>query len=86
MHWNKVVLSCIFEGNKNLGDKVIYFSPSADIEPISTSPFPPVDQRGVPQPDISNKDIIIIIFMLGLWAYSIIITIRLVSSEIIRAH
>merc|ERR1739838_321141 len=38
--------------------------------------FPPRDQRGVPQPDISTKEVIIICLMLGLWAYSIYLTIR----------
>ena len=41
-----------------------------------TPPFPPVDQRGVPQPVLSIKEYTIIIFMLLLWAYSIYLTIR----------
>ena len=44
--------------------------------PNTTSPFPPVDQRGVPQPVLTTKDLTIILFMLLLWAYSIVLTIR----------
>ena len=38
--------------------------------------FPPLDQMGVPQPDVTTKDLIIIMFVLLLWIYSIFITIR----------
>ena len=38
--------------------------------------FPPADMAGVPQPPISTKEIVIIIFMFGLWAYSLYLTYR----------
>merc|ERR1719266_699886 len=38
--------------------------------------FPPADMRGVPQPSLTAKDYVIILFMLGLWAYSIHLILR----------
>ena len=38
--------------------------------------FPPPHLRGVPQPILTAKDYIIILFMLGLWAYSIFLILR----------
>ena len=41
-----------------------------------TTVFPPLDKRGVPQPDLTTTDIIIIVLILLLWTYSIFLTIR----------
>ena len=41
-----------------------------------TAVFPPLDRRGVPQPDLTTTEIIIILFMLLLWIYSITLTVR----------
>ena len=40
--------------------------------------FPPLDvnRLGVPQPSLATKDILIIIFMFLLWAYSLYLTYR----------
>ena len=47
--------------------------------PVGTSSsFPPlyVNMLGVPQPTLATKDILIIIFMFLLWAYSLYLTYR----------
>ena len=43
-----------------------------------SSLFPPLDvnRLGVPQPSLATKDILIIIFMFLLWAYSLYLTYR----------
>ena len=52
-------------------------SPTKQVMPtLTTPPYPPLNQRGVPQPEVTTKDFTIIIFMLLLWAYSIFLTIR----------
>ena len=38
--------------------------------------FPPPGMGGVPQPPVSTKELIIIIFMFCLWAYSLFLTYR----------
>ena len=38
--------------------------------------FPPLDQRGVPQPSLTPTEILIIVFMLLVWIYSIVLTVR----------
>jgi hypothetical protein len=52
--------------------------PGSGLEPGpgSEAPFPPPHLRGVPQPTVSPKDFVIILFMLGLWAYSIHLILR----------
>ena len=45
-------------------------------EDSNCSVWPPLENRGVPQPSLSTKDGIIIVFMLLLWAYSIFLTAR----------
>ena len=42
----------------------------------STTVFPPSGMRGVPQPQVSTKELIIIIFMFCFWAYSLFLTYR----------
>ena len=44
----------------------------------TSSTFPPLDvnRLGVPQPTLVTKDILIIIFMLLFWAYSLFLTYR----------
>ena len=42
-----------------------------------TSVFPPSGMRGVPQPPVSTKELLIIIFMFCFWAYSLFLTYRL---------
>ena len=41
-----------------------------------TTLFPPPGMRGVPQPPVSTKELIIIIFMFCFWAYSLFLTYR----------
>ena len=41
-----------------------------------TTVFPPLDQRGVTQPNLTITEIIIIVFMLLLWSYAIVLTVR----------
>ena len=41
-----------------------------------TSVFPPSGMRGVPQPPVSTKELLIIIFMFCFWAYSLFLTYR----------
>jgi hypothetical protein len=41
-----------------------------------TTVFPPAGMRGVEQPAISTKEIVIIVFMFCLWAYSLYLTYR----------
>ena len=51
----------------------------AEEEEVSfTTSFPPldVDRLGVPQPKLVTKDILIILFMFLLWAYSLYLTYR----------
>ena len=45
---------------------------------IQQPTFPPLDVNtlGVPQPSLATKDILIIIFMFLLWAYSLYLTYR----------
>ena len=54
-------------------------SPSTLIASPSTpmALFPPPGMDGVPQPTVSTKELIIIIFMFCLWAYSLFLTYRL---------
>ena len=49
-------------------------SPSTLSTPVSL--FPPPGMGGVPQPPVSTKELIIIIFMFCLWAYSLFLTYR----------
>ena len=42
----------------------------------SSTIFPPPGTGGVPQPDVSTKELIIIIFMFCFWAYSLFLTYR----------
>ena len=53
-------------------------SPSTLIASPSTpmALFPPPGMDGVPQPTVSTKELIIIIFMFCLWAYSLFLTYR----------
>ena len=47
------------------------------LEPrVEGSSFPPPHLRGVEQPTLTVKDYTIILFMLGLWAYSIYLILR----------
>ena len=46
-----------------------------------TTLFPPQGMRGVPQPQVSTKEMIIIIFMFCFWAYSLFLTYRLSSQR-----
>jgi len=41
-----------------------------------TTPFPPLNLRGVPQPQVHLADGLIIAFMFSLWGYSIYLTYR----------
>ena len=43
---------------------------------IPTLPTLDVNRLGVPQPSLATKDILIIIFMLLLWAYSLFLTYK----------
>ena len=54
-------------------------SPSTLSTPVSL--FPPPGMGGVPQPPVSTKELIIIIFMFGLWAYSLFLTYRFLVLE-----
>ena len=46
--------------------------------------FPPPGMGGVPQPPVSTKELIIIIFMFCLWAYSLFLTYRFFMKNIQR--
>ena len=46
--------------------------------------FPPPGMSGVPQPPVSTKELIIIIFMFCLWAYSLFLTYRFFMRNIHR--
>ena len=49
---------------------------SISLSTISTLPPLDVNRLGVPQPTLATKDILIIIFMLLLWAYSLYLTYK----------
>ena len=46
------------------------------METNKTTMFPPLELRGVPQPALTTTEVFIVVFMLLVWVYSIILTVR----------